>query len=146
VWFIEVIIFDSVYFYIKKVIKLNFFFKKIETGSNRPVSVRFLWQKPVQTVLVRFFLFGSVLDRFFPVWLGFFPVWLVFFGLGSVRFFQFQAYKTKTNRTGWFYQNFNRIFSQFDFFNYFFFNFFSLVSSSVLFSPTGYLYCFSQWY
>jgi hypothetical protein len=104
------IIFGSVYFYIKKIIKLKFFLKKIETGSNRPVSVRFLGQKPVQTVLVRFFLFSSVFSQF-----GSF-----FFGLGSVRLFQFQAYKTKPNRTGWFYQNFNRIFSQFDFFNYFF--------------------------
>jgi len=33
----------------KKVTKPNFFFKKTETGSNRPVSVRFsfLGQKPV---------------------------------------------------------------------------------------------------
>ena len=43
----------------------------------------FLGQKPVQTGLARFFL----------VWLGFFSG---FFGLGSVRFFQFQAYKTET--------------------------------------------------
>jgi len=58
---------------------------KTETGSNRPVSILFgfLGQKPVQTSLA----------RFFPVWLGFFSG---FFGLGSVRFFQFQAYKTET--------------------------------------------------
>jgi hypothetical protein len=49
-----------------------FFFKKItkpilkknrnrtETGSNRPVSVCFLGQKPVQTGLALFFRFGSV--------------------------------------------------------------------------------------
>jgi len=39
-------------------------------------SVRFLEEKPVQTGLARFFFF-------------------VFFYLGSVQFFQFQAYKTK---------------------------------------------------
>jgi hypothetical protein len=81
--------------------------KKItETGSNRPVSVRFgfFLQKPVQTSwlgffglarflfwlgffgLARFFVFGSV----FPVWIGFCPVQLgVFssffrFGFGSI--------------------------------------------------------------
>jgi hypothetical protein len=49
------------------------FKKKTETGSNRPVSVRFgfFGQKPVQTSLA----------RFFPVWLGFFSVWVRF---GSV--------------------------------------------------------------
>jgi hypothetical protein len=48
------------------------FFKK-KVGSNRPVSVQFLRQK--------------------PVWLGFFLVWLFFwffqFGFGSVWFFWF---------------------------------------------------------
>jgi hypothetical protein len=46
-----------------------FFFKKTETGSNRPVSVRFVFlgQKPVQTALARFFWFGSV----FPVFCRF---------------------------------------------------------------------------
>jgi hypothetical protein len=39
----------------------------------------FLGQKPVQTGLAQFFLFDSV-----------------FFGLGSVRLFQFQTYKTET--------------------------------------------------
>jgi len=72
--------------FIKKVTKpKNFFLKKkqnrTETGSNRPVSVRFgsdfLGQKPVQTGLARFFRF----------WLGFFRFWLGFFGLA--RFFRF---------------------------------------------------------
>jgi hypothetical protein len=70
-----VIIFDFVRFLSKKVTKLNFFFeKKTETGSNRPVSVRFGF-------------LGK--NRFKPVWLGFgsvFPVWL---GFGSV-FFRFR--------------------------------------------------------
>jgi hypothetical protein len=75
------IIFGSVQFLLKKIIKPNFFLKKTKTGSNRPVSVRFgfLGQKPVQTGLAQFFLFDSV----FPVWLGFF---LGFFGFVSVRF------------------------------------------------------------
>jgi len=50
----------------KKITKPKlFFFKKTETGSNRPVSVRFgfLGQKPVQTSLAWFFGFA----RFFPV-------------------------------------------------------------------------------
>jgi hypothetical protein len=73
-----------------------FFFKKTETGSNRPVSVRFgfLGQKPVQTGLARFFRF----------WLGFFGLARFFsglarffrFGFGSARFSWFFAYKTKT--------------------------------------------------
>jgi len=71
--------------FIKKSNQTEFFLKKInrnrtETGSNRPVSVRFgfLEKKPVQTGLARFF----GLTRFFPVWLGFgsiFSVWLGFF-------------------------------------------------------------------
>jgi len=70
----------------------SFFFKKTKTGSNRPVSLRFgfLGQKLAQTGLAWFFglaQFLSGLARFF------FPV---FSGLGSVRFFRFQAYKTET--------------------------------------------------
>jgi hypothetical protein len=61
--------------------------KKTKISSNRLVSVRFFGQKLVQTGLARFFQFG-----FFLVWLGFFSG---FFGLGSVRFFWFQAYKTE---------------------------------------------------
>ena len=71
-----------------------FFFRKnrnrTETGSNRPVLVRFgsvfVGKKPVQTGLA----------RFFPVWLGFSGLarfWLglarFFVGFGSVRFFRF---------------------------------------------------------
>jgi hypothetical protein len=64
-----VIIFGSIWFLLKKITKLNFFFlKKTKTGSNQPVSVRFsfLGQKPVQ---LGFSWFGSVFCRF---WLGFF--------------------------------------------------------------------------
>ena len=91
-----VIIFSSVRFLSKKVTKTSFFKKKIETGSNRPVSGRLFWEKkPIQTVLARFFQFGLVfssLAQFFRFGLVFFRV---FFGLGLVRFFWFQAYKTE---------------------------------------------------
>jgi hypothetical protein len=115
-----VIIFGSVRFLSKKVTKPKFFFfekknrNRTETGSNRPVSVRFgsvfLGLKPVQTGLARFFRF----------WLGFldfgsvFSVWLGFSGLArffsgflsvSVRFgsvFRFLIYKTETEPAGFF--------------------------------------------
>jgi hypothetical protein len=112
-----VIIFGSVRFLSKKVTKPNFFFKKnrnrTETGSNRPVSVRFgfLGKKPVQTGMARFFRFwlgflgfGSVFSCFGSVFFGLarffrfgsvFPVWLGFLSV-SVRFFQFFVYKTET--------------------------------------------------
>jgi hypothetical protein len=63
--------------FIKKRNQTEFLKKKTETGSNRPVSVRFFRAKPVQTSLARFFRFGSVFSGFF--------------GSGSVRFFRFQA-------------------------------------------------------
>ena len=111
-----VIIFGSVRFLSKKVTKLKFIFfekknqNRTETGSNRPVSVRFFRAKtssnrfgPVFPVLARF-------SRFFRFWLGFFQFCLVFLfwlgfgsvffwffvGFGSVRFFRFFVYKTKT--------------------------------------------------
>jgi hypothetical protein len=67
-----VIIFGSIWFLLKKITKLNFFFlKKTKTGSNQPVSVRFsfLGQKPVQ---LGFSWFGSVFSVFCRFWLGFF--------------------------------------------------------------------------
>ena len=80
-----------------------------ETGSNWPVSVRFgfLGQKPVQTGLARFFRFGSV-------WLGFFSGFLSV----SVRFGFFSFLFIKPNRTGWFFQKFNR-FNRFFFVRFF---------------------------
>ena len=89
------IIFGSVRFLSKKVIKPKFFLKKkTETGSNRPVSVRFgfFGKKPVQTGLARFSRFGSV----FPVWLGFFSSFFRF------RFGSVFSYKTKTEPAGFF--------------------------------------------
>jgi len=136
-----VIIFGSVRFLSKKVTKPNFFFfeKKTETGSNRPVSVRFgfFGQKPVQTglarffrvlarffrVLARFFRFGSVLAR-----LARFCFWF-FVGFGSVRFGFFGFFVIKSNpiRTGRFFQKFNRFnrfFFSVRFFRLFFFRFY----------------------
>jgi hypothetical protein len=85
----------TVRFLSKKITKpIFFYFKKTETGSNRPVSVRFLEKKPVQTDrfrfgflekkpvqtgLARFFRFGSV-------WLGFSGLTRFFSGFFSVRF------------------------------------------------------------
>jgi hypothetical protein len=88
-----VIIFGSVRFLSKKVTKLVK--KKKKPNRFKPTS------------------FGSVIleqKLVFPVWLGFFCLarffWFgsiffgsarfFFFGLGSIRFFQFQAYKTET--------------------------------------------------
>ena len=105
--------------FIKKSNQTEFFFEKknrnrTETGSNQPVSVRFgfLGKKLVQTGLA----------RFFSVWLGFFGFGSVFFrffvGFGSVRL-SFLFIKPKPNRTGRFFQKFNR-------FNRFFFPVFSV--------------------
>ena len=108
-------------FYLKNN-KIEFFLKKTETGSNRPVSV---W----------FFRTKTGLARFFPVWLDFF---LVFFCLGSVRFGYFDFRLIKPNRTGRFLQNFNqfnRVFSRFGFFSCFFSSFLNFFGFSVFFSP-----------
>ena len=78
------IIFSSVRFY-QKNNQTEFLKKKTETGSNRPILVRFgfLGQKQVQTGLAQFWLDFSGLARFFR------------FGFGSVCFF---AYKTEPNQ------------------------------------------------
>jgi hypothetical protein len=86
------------------------------------VRFGFLWQKPVQTGLARFFWFwlgfldfGSV----FPVLLGFFPVFCRF-RFCSVRFFQFFVYKTEP--AGFFKKLIGLIgfFFRFGFFGFFF--------------------------
>ena len=71
--------FGSVFIKKSNQTKKKKFEKKPETGSNRPVLVRFgfLWQKPVQTGLARFF-------RFWLGFLGFFQFCLGFFRFGSV--------------------------------------------------------------
>jgi hypothetical protein len=74
---VAVIIFCSVWFLLKKIIK-SIFFKKPKPVQTDQFRFSFLGQKPVQTGLARFFQFGSV------------------------RFFRFQAYKTKTEPIGFF--------------------------------------------
>ena len=121
--------------FIKKITKLNFFIKKnrnrTETGSNRPVSVRF----------------GSVFqrkNRFKPVWLGFFGLarfWLGFFRFFSVRIgsvFPVPCLKNR-NRTEpvGFFKILIGFFLRFGFFGYFFSGFLGLIGFSVfLNTPT----------
>jgi hypothetical protein len=59
--------------------KNRFFFlkKETETGSNRPVSVRFSYFRE-KTGSNQFGLVFSGLARFFLFWLGLFSVWLGF--------------------------------------------------------------------
>jgi hypothetical protein len=93
VFALGVIIFGLVWFLSKKITK-PVFFKKTKTKP-----------KPIQTDRFWFGYFRTKtgffdLARFFLVWLSFFDLarfFLVFFGLGSVRFFQVQAYKTELN-------------------------------------------------
>jgi hypothetical protein len=118
---------------------LKFFLKKPETGSNRPVLVRFgflgqNWFKPVWLGFFRFDSIFQVLLGFFPVWLGFFRLGSVlarffqfvsiltrfFSGFDSIQFFQFQDYKTKP--VG-FFKILISFFSRFGFFGYFFSSF-----------------------
>ena len=86
VFFLEVIIFGSVRFLLKKNNYTDFFIKKTKTEP-----------KPVQTDRFWFGLFfrtktgSNQFGTVFSVWLGFFRS-----GFGSVRFFQFQAYKIET--------------------------------------------------
>jgi hypothetical protein len=77
--------------FIKKIIKLKFFFTKNKTSSNRPVSVRFdfFGQKPVWLGLARFGL-------------GFFLVFFIWVRFSSIRFFRFQTYKIKTEPVSFF--------------------------------------------
>jgi hypothetical protein len=73
--------------------------------------------------LVRFFRFDSVFSQFFSVWVRF-------------GFFGFRL--MKPNRTGWFFQNFNRFnrfFFTIRFFQLFFSGFLGLIGFSVFFSP-----------
>jgi len=119
-------------FYKKKVTKPKKIKKKklkpVQTDQVRFGSVRFgfLRQKLVQIGLARF----SSLARFSQFWLGFFLFGSVFrFGSVWARFdfFGFLLIKPKPNRTGHFFQNFNRFFLQFGFFGFifWFFDFFA---------------------
>jgi hypothetical protein len=96
-------------FYQKKVTKPK---KKLKKNQNRfkltgfgSVRFGFLGQKLVQIGLARF----SSLARFSQFWLGFFlfgSVFAVWLGLGSIRFFWFFAYKTKTEPNRPFFSKF----------------------------------------
>jgi len=135
--------FGSVFINKSNQTEIFFFWKKnrnrTETGSNRPVSVRFFYGKNrFKPVWLGFLGFGSV----FLVWLGFFRF---FVGFGSVRFgfFGFLLIKPKPNRTGRFFQKFNRFnrfFFRFGFFGYFFFGFLGLIGFSVFLLTPNYDY------
>jgi len=109
IWCSEYFWFDLVF--IKKLIKLNIVFlkKPNRTETDRLNRFRFgfgfLGQKFVQTGLARFFRFGLVLARFFPVWLSFFSVWLGFFSAWVwFGFFSLRLIKPKSNRTSRFFK------------------------------------------
>jgi hypothetical protein len=102
----------------KKITKLNL--KKKKRNRVKPTgfgSVRFsfLGKKPVQNGLAQFFRFCLDFFRFgsvFPALLGFSGLARFFFLVFSVSvrfgFFSFLLIKSNPNRTGWFFQNFNR--------------------------------------
>ena len=112
------IIFGSVRFLSKKNKQIKKKIKKIETSSNRWISVRFGFLDKN-----RFKLVWLDLAWFFFIWLGFFGFGLVFFGLGSVWFFRFQAYRNWTGRFFKILIGLLCCFSRFGFFSYFFFRF-----------------------
>ena len=116
------IIFGSVQFLSKKNNQTEFK-KKKNRNRFKPVWLGF----SVLARFSRFWLSFSGLTRlawFFSSLPRFFPV---FFGLGSIRF---GFLLIKSNRTGLFFQNFNRFdrfFFQFLFFRLFFFPVFSII-------------------
>jgi hypothetical protein len=91
--------------FIKKSNQTEIFFlkKKTETGSNRPVSVRFGFFR-AKTGSNRLGSVFSVLARFFPVLARFFRFGSFFFWFFSVSVrFGFLLIKPKLNRTGRFF-------------------------------------------
>jgi len=108
----------EIFFLKKKPETDRFWFGSVFLGKNRfkPVWLGFLGLARFFPVLARFFRFGSV----FPVWLSFGSVLLsFFFGFLSVSV-RFGFLLIKPNRTGRFFQKFNRFFFRFGFFGYFF--------------------------
>jgi hypothetical protein len=102
IWKINrMIIFCLVWFLLKKIIKLVFFFLKPKTGSNRSVLVWLFWKKTGSnrfgTVFLVWLGFFPVLARVFLVWLSFvlvfFTVWVQF----GLIFFSFRLIKPKLN-------------------------------------------------
>jgi len=105
-------------------------FKPTDFGS---VRLGFLGQKPVQTGLARFFWF-------FPVCLSFFGFGLVFPGFFCFEFGLVFSVSGLWNRTDRFFQNFNRFFSRFGFFDYFFPDFLGLIGFLVFLLTHIYIY------
>ena len=146
--------FGSVFINKSNQTEIFFFWKKnrnrTETGSNRPVSVRFFYGKNrFKLVWLGFLGFGSVfsvLAWFYRFWFDFFMAKTGFFSCFlsvSVRFgfFGFLLIKPKPNRTGRFFQKFNRfnrVFFRFGFFGYFFFGFLGLISFLVFLLTPNY--------
>jgi len=81
-----------VFIFLKPVQTKNYFKKKPKPNQNRFKPTGFGSVFRTKTDLAWFFRFVSGLAWFFPG----------FFGLGSVRFFRFQAYKTETKPVGFF--------------------------------------------
>jgi hypothetical protein len=142
---LELIIFGSVRFLLKKVTKLKFFFfLKPKPGQTDRIRFGFLGKKPIQTGSARFLLGFFSLARFLLCFSGLARFWLglawFFSGLFfvSVRFFGFLLIKPKPNQTGRFFQNFNRFnrfFFSVWFFWLFFFQFCRFNQFFVFFSP-----------
>jgi len=118
---VGVIIFGSVRFLSKKVIKSKFFFLKKKPNRNqvKPTGFGLVWFFRAKTGSNRFGPVFPVLARFFWFWLGFFPVFCRF-RFSSVWFFCFFAYKTETEPAS-FFKNLIGFFFRFGFFGYFFF-------------------------
>ena len=129
--------FGSVFLGPKSVqIGLTWFFRfgliLAQLGSIFSGFARFFQFGSVFSGLARFFQFGSVFSGLARFWFGFFGLARFFaglarffdsffmFGFGSVCFFLcFRLIKLKPNRTGWFFQNFNRFFFTIWFFRFF---------------------------
>ena len=138
---VGVIIFGSVRFLLKKIIKLKFFFWKKKPNWNqvKPTGFGSVWFFRAKTGSNRFGPVFLVLARFFSVWLGFSGLawfWLGFFPVfcrfrfSSVWFFWFFAYKTEIEPAG-FFKNLIGFFFRFGFFGYFFSDFLGLISFPV---------------
>jgi hypothetical protein len=129
------IIFGSVRFLYKKNKQIKKKIKKIETSSNRWISVRFGFLDKNRFKLV-WLGFSVLIDLawFFSIWLGFFGFGSVFFGLGSVWFFRFQAYRNWTGRFFKILIGLICCFSRFGFFSYFFSGFLGLIGFQFFYS------------
>jgi hypothetical protein len=104
------------------------------TKKNNQTEIFLKKPKPFQIDLFRFglvFLDKTGLAGFFS-------------GLVRFGFFSFRLIKPKPNRTSWFFQNFNRFFSRFGFFDYFFPDFLGFLV--FLLTPIIYIYIYETRY